>query len=147
VDQSLYIGDPTGLLISQLKAHLELYRTSTDLNIPKEYEINQMKKASLVDLLNSIIAQHTSIQAVALDRNVNVNAQTGGSIMVDEAPARMEDLTKIKSSKTNKTMLKVQLELYRNLVPGIPASGQLEGKKKNELVDLLVNAVNQYKSS
>jgi hypothetical protein len=147
VDQSLYIGDPTGLLVSQLKAHLELYRTSTDLNIPKKSEINQMKKASLVDLLNSIIAQHISTQAVAPDRNVNVNAQAGGSIMADEAPARMEDLAKIKSSKTNKTMLKVQLELYRNLVPGIPASDQLEGKKKNELVDLLVNAVNQYKSS
>jgi len=58
VDQSLYIGDPTGLLVSQLKAHLELYRTSTNLNIPKKSEINQMKKANLVDLLNGIIAQH-----------------------------------------------------------------------------------------
>jgi len=147
VEQSLYIGDPTGLLVSQLKAHLELYRTSTDLNIPKKSEINQMKKTNLVDLLNGIIAQHTSTEAVALDRNMHTNAQAGGSIMADEAPVRMEDLTKIRSSKTTKTVLKVQLELYRNLVPDIPAPDQLEGKKKNELVDLLVNAVNQYKSS
>jgi len=89
----------------------------------------------------------TSTEAVALDRNMHTNAQAGGSIMADEAPVRMEDLTKIRSSKTTKTVLKVQLELYRNLVPDIPAPDQLEGKKKNELVDLLVNAVNQYKSS
>ena len=127
-----------------MKTHLELYRTSTNLHIPKKSEINQMKKASLVDFLNSkVIAQHTSTQAAALDRNMHANAQAGGSIMADEVPARMEDLTKIRRSKTTKTVLKVQLELYRNLVPDISASDQLEGKKKNELVDFLVNTVNQ----
>jgi hypothetical protein len=59
----------------------------------------------------------------------------------------MEDLSKIRSSKTTKTVLKAQLELYRSLVPNMHTTDQLEGKKKNELVDLLVNAVQHYKSS
>ena len=55
-----------------------------------------------------------------------------------------EDLSKIESSKTTKTVLKVQPELYRQLVLGIPTSNQLEGMKKYELVDLLVNAINLF---
>ena len=58
VDQSLYIGDPTRLLVSQLKAHLELYRTSTNLHIPKKSEINQMKKP--VWLICSIALLHST---------------------------------------------------------------------------------------
>jgi hypothetical protein len=42
-------------------------------------------------------------------------------------------------------MLRMQLELYRQLVPNIPPSDQLEGKKKSELAELLVKAVNQCK--
>jgi len=37
---------------------------------------------------------------------MHANAQAGGSIMADEVPARMEDLTKIRRSKTTKTVLK-----------------------------------------
>jgi hypothetical protein len=59
---------------------------------------------------------------------------------------RILGLAKIKSSKTNKTVLKSQLELYRQLVPGIPTSHQLEGKKNTELVELLVEAVNKYRA-
>ena len=73
-------------------------------------------------------------------------AQGEGSITADEAPARMEDLSKIRSTKTTKTVIKVQLELCRNLVPGIPTPDQLESKKKTEPVDLLVNAVKHYQS-
>ena len=58
----------------------------------------------------------------------------------------MEDLSKIRSTKTTKTVIKVQLELCRNLVPGIPTPDQLESKKKTEPVDLLVNAVKHYQS-
>jgi len=44
-------------------------------------------------------------------------------------------------------VLKIQLELYRNLVAGIPSSDQLEGMKKPELVEQLVKAVNYFQGS
>ena len=58
--------------------------------------------------------------------------------IVDETPERMEDLAKINSSKTTKTVLKNKLELYRQLVPGIPTSDQFERNHQAELVEMLV---------
>ena len=105
-----------------------------------------MRKSDLIDLLKRVVAEYKASQVADSDRNVQHIAQGEGSITADEAFARMEDLSKIKSTKTTKTVLKVQLELYRNLVPGIPTLDQLESKKKTELVDLLVNAVKHYQS-
>jgi hypothetical protein len=149
MQQPLHIEDSTvidKLLVPQLKAQLELYRSCT--NVPKKSEINQLKKAGLVDLLKLVVAQYKQdSQASETAIDVQNIAQAEGSTAADDAPTRMEDLSKIRSSKTTKTVLKAQLELYRSLVPNMDPADQLEGKKKNELVDLLVNAVQHYKSS
>jgi hypothetical protein len=145
VDQSMYIEEPTaidGLLVPQLKAQLELHRPH--IKVPEKSEIKKMRKSALVDLLKRVVAEYKTLQAADSGRNVQLIAQAGGSIIANDAPARM---SKIRSTKTKKTVLKVQLELYRKLVPGIPTPVQLEGKKRDEFVDLLVNAVNHYKSS
>jgi hypothetical protein len=135
-----------GLLLPQLKAQLEIYRPHTD-NVPKKAEINRMRKPALIDLLKGVAAQYKASQAGDLVRNMQPTVQVGGSIISDQGPARMVDLSKIRSTKTTKTVLKAQLELYRQLVPSMPMSDQLEGMKKAELVNLLVDAVNHYTSS
>jgi hypothetical protein len=144
----MYIEEPTaidGVLVPQLRAQLELHRPH--IKVPEKSEIKKMRKSALVDLLKRVVAEYKTSQAADSGRNVQPIAQAEGYIIANDAPARMEDLSKIRSTKTNKTVLKVQLELYRKLVPGIPTPVQLEGKKRDELIDLLVNAVNHYKSS
>jgi hypothetical protein len=147
-NQSLYIEDPTvidKLLVPQLKAQLELYRSQSN-SVPSKSVINKMKKTGLVDLLKEVVAQFKASEAGNFARNVQNSTQAEGSGMAEEAPARIEDLSKIRSTKTSKTVLKIQLELYRNLVAGIPSSDQLEGMKKPELVEQLVKAVNYFKA-
>ena len=146
--ETLYITDLSvidGLTVPQLKTQLEMYRACTN-DLPKKSDINKLKKAALVDLLKRLMVQYQSSKTINQDSNLQDPVQAGGQMIVDETPRRMEDLAKIKSSKTNKTVLKTQLELYRQLVSGIPTSDQLEGKKKTELVELLVEAVNQYRA-
>src|ERR1700759_945397 len=107
-----------------------------------------MKKTDLASLLKKVVAQYKSPQGVGSNKILESTGEAGGSIQPreDETPSRIEDLSKIRSTKTTKAVLKMQLELYRNLLPDIPTSDQLEEKKKAELVELLVDAVNHYKS-
>lgn len=96
-----------------------------------------MKKSGLVDLLKKVIAQYKALQATDSGSNLQFTVQTAESIMDDDTLARMEDLSKIRSAKTNKSVLKNQLELYRQLVPDIPPSDQLEKKKRQTLLSSL----------
>jgi len=135
-----------GFLVSQLKTQLEMYRSHAD-NVPKKSEINQMRKPALIDLLKMVAAQYKASQTRDMARNVQPTMQAGSSIIVDQGPARILDVSKITSSKTTKTVLKAQLELYRQCLPNMPISEQMEGIKKPELVNLLLDAVNHYTSS
>ena len=111
--QSLYIEDPTAidrLPIPQLKAQLEMYRLQVDI-VPKKSEINKLKKQGLVDLLKMVVAKYKASGAEDFPRNLHTT-HAEGYIMREEASARMEDLSKIRSTKTNKAVLKIQLELY-----------------------------------
>jgi hypothetical protein len=135
-----------GFLVSQLKTQLEMYRSHTD-NVPKKSEINQMRKPALIDLLKMVAAQYKASQTGDMARNVQPTMQAGSSIIVDQDPARILDVSKITSSKTIKTVLKAQLELYRQCLSNMPISEQMEGMKKPELVNLLLDAVNHYTSS
>ena len=133
------------LTVPQLRIQLEMYRALTG-NVPKKSDINKLKKGGLIDLLKGLVAQYQSSEAVNQAQNQQDSVQVERSTIVDETPERMEDLAKINSSKVTKTVLKNQLELYRQLVPGIPTSDQLERKKKAELVEMLVLAVNNYRA-
>jgi hypothetical protein len=135
-----------GFLVSQLKLQLEMYRPHTD-NVPKKPEINQMRKPALIDLLKRVAAQYKASQTGDMARTVQPTMQSGSSIIVDQGPARMLNVSKITSSKTTKVVLKTQLELYRQCLPNMPTPEQMEGMKKPELVNLLLDAVNYYTSS
>src|SRR5882762_2396228 len=135
-----------GFLVSQLKTQLEMYRSHAD-NVPKKSEINQMRKPALIDLLKMVAAQYKASETRDMARNVQPTMQAGSSIIVDQGPARILDVSKITSSKITKTVLKALLELYGQCLPNMPISEQMEGMKKPELVNLLLDAINHYTSS
>ena len=60
----------------------------------------------LVDLLKGLMVQYWSSKTINHDSNLQNPVQARGQMIADETPERMEDLAKIKSSKTNKTVLK-----------------------------------------
>jgi methyltransferase-like protein len=129
--------------------------------IPPKSEINKKRKPDLISLLKEIIDQFNTSLVGDTNGEAQVSAQgplLSGNISGQEVatetldagtqqPIRIESVTWMKAKNTNKTQLKVQLQLYGTLVTDVPTSQEQQKMNKAQLSEALVAAFTKYQAT